>query len=181
MNEANQLSEALRTLPDPRPPEDLWDDITRRLEQAMQPVTRRSPRRAWRWALESHRWVLPVAVAASAAALGIWLLLAPAPERPTGFFDLDVAELLMESQSLEALVSSRPAGPNAIRNVLLIRIAEVDASLNDAWLADPGNHAMEPLLRRRVALLHSLVDLGQRPATRYNPALRPAVLSGDDR
>jgi hypothetical protein len=167
------LTEALRTLPDPMPPEGLWDDIAQRLDRQRIAVRCAWPRAWFR--------VLPVAVLASAAALGIWLLLAPAPERPVGFLDPAIAELLMESQSLEALVHSRRLAASPTRSALLIRIADVDARLNDAWLAEAGVQVMEPLLQRRVALLHSLVDLGYRPVARYNPALRPVVLTGDDR
>lgn len=182
MSKGSPMAQALRALPDPAPPEGLWDDIARRLEpnqnqNKVEPVSRPEMRRARRWV---HAWVLPGAVVA-VVTLGIWMVVPRGPERPAEFLDPVIAELLLESRSLEALVNSRPRGRNAIRDVLLIRIAEVDAKLNDAWLADAGKHAMEPLLGRRVALLHSLVDLEQRPAIRYTPALRPAVLSGDSR
>ena len=124
------LTEALRTLPDPMPPEGLWDDIAQRLDRQRIAVRRAWPRAWFR--------VLPVAVLASAAALGIWLLLAPAPERPVGFLDPAIVALLMESQSLEARVRSRRLAASPTRGALLIRIADVDARLNDAWLADSG-------------------------------------------
>ena len=188
LNNRDPVVDALRALPDPTPPEGLWGEIARRLNRDQVERVKREgivpARRGMR------RWFLPGAMAASAAALGVWIVLTQSPERPIGFLDPGVAELLMESQALEAAVRSRPGARSATRDVLLFRIAEVDARLNDVWLVESGGQAMEPLLRRRVALLHSLVDLGDRPATRYNPALRPAVLtpalrpaalSGDDR
>jgi hypothetical protein len=190
VNRGEPLSDALRALPDPTPPEGLWDEIARRLDQGrVERVARDAPAKARPGMRGMRRWFLSGSVVAVSVALGLWLILARAPE-PVGFLDPRVAELLMESQSLEEAVNSRPAAPSAIRDVLLFRIAEVDIRLNDASLADSRGRAMEPLLRRRVALLHALVDLGYRPATRYNPALRPAVLnpalrpaalSGDDR
>ena len=189
VNRGEPLGDALRALPDLAPPEGLWDEIVRRLDQGrVERVTRDAPNARPRMR-GMRKWFLSWAVAAASVALGLWLMLAQAPE-PVGFLDPRVAELLMESQSLEEAVSSRPAAPSAIRDVLLFRIAEVDIRLNDASLADSRGRAMEPLLRRRVALLHALVDLGDRPAAGYNPALRPAVLnpalrpaalSGDDR
>jgi hypothetical protein len=190
VNRGEPLGDALRALPDPTPPEGLWDEIARRLDQRqVQQVLRETPAKARPGMRRMRIWFLSWAVAGTSVALGLWLVLAQAPE-PVGFLDPSVVELLMESQSLEAAVNSRPVAPGAIRDVLLFRIAEVDVRLNDASLADSRGRAMEPLLRRRVALLHSLVDLGDRPATRYNsalrpavlnPALRPAALSGDDR
>ncbi len=81
------LDEALRALPDPMPPESLWDDITRRLDrdqdrEPLAPEFRRAPART---GFRGRGWV-PAALAASVA-LGVWLTLAPTPERPTGFLD----------------------------------------------------------------------------------------------
>ena len=183
MNKDDPLVDALRALPDPSAPEGLWDDIAGRLHlDSTETVSHRRTggSRPWMPAW-FFPWFLPGAVAALAVVLVPWLAPAQTPERPVGFLDPVIAELLMESQSLEALVPLRSGFPSATREVLLLRIAEVDAGLNDAWSAESGVHGMEPLLRRRVALLHSLVDLGYRPTTHYNPALRPAVLTGDDR
>ena len=181
MTKDNPLVDALRALPDPSPPDGLWDDIAGRLHGAST-VPHRAPGGSHPWMPAwLFPWFLPGAVAALAVVLALWLAPAQPPERPVGFLDPVIAELLMESQSLEALVPLRSGSPSATREVLLLRIAEVDAGLHDAWSAESGLHGMEPLLRRRVALLHSLVDLGYRPTTHYTPALRPAVLTGDDR
>jgi hypothetical protein len=183
MNKDNPLVDALRALPDPSPPDGLWDDIAERLHRdSTETVAHRVPASPPPWKPEWFLpWFLPGAVAALVVVLALWLAPAQTPERSVGFLDPVIAGLLMESQSLEALVPLRSGSPIATREVLLLRIAEVDAGLNEAWSAESGVHAMEPLLRRRVALLHSLVDLGYRPTTPYTPALRPAVLTGDDR
>jgi hypothetical protein len=151
------LRQALRGLPDPTPPAQLWRDVEARLTK---------PRAHW------VGW----GVAATIGLLSFWLIFGeftPRTEHP------DFAGLISESRSLERLVANQPVSFGPIRKVLLQRVSDIDAELNDTLLRDANEARAVRLLERRVALLRALADLGNRAPENFNRAVRPAVYTGD--
>lgn len=170
-NDREALSEALCALPDSEPPAELWQAVEVRLprqESSLHRKLRAPPARWFGWG-----------IAATVGLLAFWLIFA-GPGQRIEHSDMYFTDLISESRSLERLVASQRASNGQTRSMLLRRVSDVDAELNDTLLRDAYEVQTVRLLEQRVALLRALADLGnRRPPNNFNRAVRPAAYTGD--
>jgi len=158
MKPLDPLAEALRALPMAKPPEDLFAQISLRLQQ------RRSRR----------RWALPMALAASVL-LGLLLVWPNAPLAPPAIVESgvpsqtggiagqagEIRRLQADSRDLEAwLAGLSAAAPRDGRSLMASAEIEDLVGLVDVQLSATRNEAESlPLWRQRVALLEDLANI----------------------
>lgn len=144
------LRSELRRLGDLEAPAAVWDSIQRTLARG----------RGW---LLQPKFALSMA-AGVVAAIVLTVLWADPFSRPA----VDpLGELLQRSRELETRIASIPARAQwgDTSRVLVYRISSVDRSLNRMWAeggASPRVSEEEALMRRRVELMESLVEVERR-------------------
>jgi len=163
--EVQALRSTLRALPEEPAPDEVWNEVERRL-------TRSTPRAA----NTNRRWIA-YAVAATFAISIVGVLVmrppsAPIATAPDG--DSTIRELIAESQRLERDLAPYRSGPRfavdpdgsrsvqwaASRDTLVYRLADIDDELTVQSLTPSANsERMAALWRQRVELMQSLAEL----------------------